>query len=269
VKHLTSLWRRLGRRTLPVEGMFSPGQDTLDPRIFDGDRMRTELRLAVLSLLDGFWTPKYGDWRKWARVYLAGSGASHWWDSDVDLDILIGINKEALDQARPQNVGVSEEDVCGHLNVEFNRDLETTTLEWHGFKTQFHCNPGSWNIQDINPYAAYDITNNEWAQKPPVLPPDWGPHAFPDFWWDEVNTTADQIETMLLHGEVPFDQVEEGAAFFDKLYSERQRAYSLWGNGWVDYGNFQYQVLSQWGVLQPLYRAKQAWKLLRSKESQP
>lgn len=276
MSHLHLAWgrnvmaRMLESRPRPTGGMFSPGKENLDPRVFgEGEKVRPELREAILATLDGFWRPRYGDWTQWAKVFLAGSAASYWWDSDHDLDVLIGIDKDALDQARPQNVGVSELDVCQHFDKEFKEELDLQTKSFTGgFEATFFCNADSYNIANLHPYAAYDLTVDGWVVHPPEVPRSWGPDDFPDAMWQEANRIADQIESILRRPEP--ERTLEGVELFGYLHTLRQRSYGPNGKGWMDYGNFLWQALSQWHILQPLWRlnhATQATAVTSSDES--
>lgn len=249
--------RRIAGRQwpLPTAGMFSRGKPTLDPRVFDSTNdMLPEVRLGVIGLLDEFWRPKYGEWQEWAAVYYAGSGASYWWDSDRDLDVLIGIDKNALDAARPQNIAVTETEVCAHLDRELKDVLDPTTTTWMGFTTTFYVNPGSYDIRNIKPYAAYQVSAGTWAVPPFKPPADWGPQSFPEEWWRRAEALANHITDLMDEPEP--GRTYEGVALFDALHAGRQRAYSPQGDGLVDWGNVIWQVLSAWGVLQDLYHLK-------------
>lgn len=112
---------------VPTIGMWGPPQDHLDPRIFEADNtMRADVRRYVLDSLDAFWTPLYGDWQKWTKVYLAGSAAAYWWNGDTDLDILLGIDLDRLRAERPANQLVSDEDIFAHLNAGLINTLRPT-----------------------------------------------------------------------------------------------------------------------------------------------
>ena len=239
----------------PDKGMFSVGQDTLQPNIYQGGIMRPEIREGILEILDAFWKPRYPNWKAWSHVYHAGSGASYWWDSDVDFDVLIGIDKEMLDLDRPQNAPFTEEEVCRTLTAELHRELNPMTANWQGMKTTWFVNPGSYDIRAINPYAAYSITYDKWAVKPVSVPPNWNPDYFPERWWDEAEQIAKDID-LLMSRDDEIERREDAIALFNELKAERQKAYSDWGNGWLDWGNFIYQYLTQTGHLRALYLEK-------------
>lgn len=242
-------------RPLPTGGMFSPGEDELDPRLFGpGAKLKPEVRQGLIDLLDNYWTPKYGDWQAWAHVFICGSAVSHWWDSDVDLDVLIGIDKEVLDRLRPANAQYTEEEVCATLSADLKTNLDPLISSWNGFVVTAYVNPFSYDVRSIHPYAAYDLLLDEWVVPPPDLPPDWGPQNFPEDWWAEVDLLGDQI-TALLERPEP-QRTYEAVAMFDRLHEDRQRSYSRYGRGWMDWGNFAWQALSAWGLLPKLYRLK-------------
>ena len=242
----------------PTKGMFAPGKDTLDDRIFDLDTemMIPSLRDDILATLAAYWDPKYPNWRTWARVYLAGSGASYWWDSDADLDILIGVDLDILRIDRPANVEVSDEDVLGALNRGLQRDLRPTTTDFHGFTATWFVNAGAYDIRAIHPYAAYDVTLDEWVVRPPALPATWGPDDIPDSTWERCEQAA--LNAMDILDLPEPERTEAGTIYFDWLHEGRRAAYSAYGGGWLDPGNVIYQYLTQHpeGLLRKLYLCK-------------
>lgn len=255
---LDTAWR-------PTKGMFSPGKPTLDPRVFDvaSETMRPEVRDAVMRPLRVYWDSKYPGWEQWARVYLAGSGASYWWDSDHDFDTLIGIDVTALRQARPANIEVSEADIVAHLDRELKTELDPTTTAisfgtGEPFEVTYFVNPDSFDINDIKPYAAYSMWPDEgWVVHPPVLPADWGPEKFSPEVWQHFDQIAREAEGVLDIGD-PAARHQACVALFDRLHSWRQSAYSNHGRGWLDIGNVYWQALSQTPgrLLQRLYAVK-------------
>lgn len=248
----------------PTAGMFSPGKPMLDPRVFELDeKMRPEVREAVLKALDDFWTPLYGpEWKTWARVYLAGSAASFWWNSDYDFDTLIGINLDVLRAARPQNIEVSDADILAHLNHQLKNDLDPTTAAMvfapgeKPFAVTFFCNPGSWDIRNIKPYAAYSLTDNAWVVHPPNLPADWGPKYFSADTWRRIEMVERECQEVLALPEPA--RTQAGVALFEQLHGWRQLAYSEFGHGWLDFGNVLWQTLglSPDRLLPRLYQLK-------------
>lgn len=229
----------------PTRGMFARGQDTLDPRLFDtqSQEMLPSVRKAVLDTLGAYWSPQYGQWQDWAKVYLAGSGASYWWDSDADLDILIGVDLDRLRQARPANKEVADSEIIAHLNKGLQTDLRPTTTDFLGFEATWFINGDAYDIEVIHPYAAFDITADEWVVKPPVLPANWGPDSIPEETWRRCEQAARSAQEVLSLPEP--ERTAAGVIYFDWVHEGRRAAYSASGGGWLDPGNVIYQYLTQ------------------------
>ena len=234
----------------PTHGMYAPGQDHLDPRIFNTDDvMRPDVRAYLLQSLDAYWTPKYGQWQKWAKVYLAGSGAGFWWNADTDLDILVGVDLDTLRAERPANQGISDVDIIASLNKGLIDDLRPT-MEDHkfadsetGFDVTFFVNPGSYDIRALHPYAAYDITGDSWMVIPERLPADWGPHHIAEEIWQHAETVA--REAIYTLGLPEPERTAAGIQLFDWVHEGRRAAYSAHGQGVWDPGQVTYQYLEQ------------------------
>lgn len=251
----------------PHAGMFAPGQPALDPRFFDTttNQIRPDVRKTVLGALDTFLKSKgYTNWMTWMRVYLTGSGASYWWDSDHDMDILIELDLDALRQDRPQNDGVDETDIDAHFDHLFKTELDpqmANTIFAPGEKpceVTYFVNPGA-DIIDIKPYAAYDLINDTWIQRPPKLPADWGPQYFGDDIWRQCEEVARAAQGVLAIAD-PEARHAACVNLFDWLHHGRQIAYGPNGKGWLDIGNVEWQYLSQRPdrLLQRLYAEKHA-----------
>ncbi|MET7363326.1 GNAT family N-acetyltransferase [Streptomyces sp. NPDC005562] len=236
---------------LPRDHFFAPSENDLDPRLFDGDRMRPEVRQHLLSLLHGFWAPRYGDsWQTWARVYLAGSEASHFYGNG-DLDILIGINHEALHQHVDAFTGEPDNAIDEKLTDELRHGLNDETRMLPGpngtetgpWENTWYVNPSSYDIQDIKPYAAYDITRDEWAVKPIEIPPDFGPEKLPESTWDVFEALQALIKAV---AELPDGVRErEGAALYDYLHADRHSAFGPEGSGLYDPANTVWKALDK------------------------
>jgi hypothetical protein len=236
---------------MPTGGMFGPGQETLDARLFDGEHFRPEVRQGIMDRLDAFWSPRYDGWREWARVYVAGSGASYWWDSDRDLDVLIGVDPAKFQRDNPKYENLDETQIADMLDVELKGDLDPTTTDFRGMELTFYVNPASYDITVIHPYAAYDLTHDAWAVRPWRPPTSWGPQWFPERFWDEARRENERCRALLEAGDAAAITAE-----FDRLHELRRGAYKFWGGGFLDYGNFLWQALSAWGTLHDMYVVK-------------
>ncbi|MFH8483155.1 hypothetical protein [Streptomyces sp. NPDC018055] len=235
---------------LPHGHFFAPGKKDLDPRLFDGDRMHPEIRQHLLSLLNSFWAPKYGDtWQSWARVYLAGSEASHFYGND-DLDVLIGIDYDAarhhVDAFTGEPDGALDTKLTDELRSGLNDDhrmLPGPDGDVGPFESTFYVNPGSYDIRVIKPYAAYDITRDEWAVRPVEVPDDFGPEKLPESTWDVFDALKTLIKAV---GELPAGVRErEGAALYDYLHTDRHSAFGPDGTGLYDPANATWKALDK------------------------
>ncbi|THA72470.1 N-acetyltransferase [Streptomyces sp. A0642] len=236
---------------LPRDHFFAPGKKGLDPRLFDGDRMHPAVRQHLLGMLQGFWSPKYGDsWQSWARVYLAGSEASHFYGND-DLDILIGIDYDAarhhVDAFTGEPDGALDKKLTDELREGMNNDhcmLPGPDGDATGpYENTWYVNPGSYDIRAIKPYAAYDITRDEWAVRPVEVPDDFGPEKLPESTWDVFDALKTLIKAV---GELPAGVRErEGAALYDYLHTDRHSAFGPDGTGLYDPANATWKALDK------------------------
>jgi hypothetical protein len=235
---------------LPRDHFFAPGEKGLDPRLFDEQRrMHPIVRQHLLSLLNSFWTPKYGDsWQSWARVYLAGSEASHWYGNN-DLDILIGVDHEALNYHVDHFTGEPDDAVDAKLTDELREGLNDDARMLPGpdgketgpWESTFYVNPGAYDIRALKPYAAYDITRDEWAVEPVEVPDDFGPEKLPESTWDVFDALTKLIKAI---AELPEDVRErEGAALYDYLHADRHSAFGPEGSGLYDPANVIFKSL--------------------------
>ncbi|MFJ4902799.1 hypothetical protein [Streptomyces sp. NPDC088727] len=241
---------------LPRDHFFEPTKPGLDKRLFDGDRMHPEVRQYLLSLLNSFWAPKYGDsWQTWARVYLAGSEASHFLGDDGngnnDLDILIGIDYDAarhhIDTFTGEPDGALDKKLTDELREGLNDDARMLPgpdgKETGPWESTFYANPGSWDIRQIKPYAAYDITRDEWAVRPVETPADFGPEKLPESTWDVFDALQKLIKAV---SELPEGvQEREGAALYDYLHGDRHAAFGPDGTGLYDPANATWKALDK------------------------
>ncbi|MGW7100334.1 GNAT family N-acetyltransferase [Streptomyces sp. NPDC054838] len=235
---------------LPHDHFFAPGKPDLDDRLFDGDHMHPEVRQHLLGLLHSFWAPRYGDsWQTWARVYLAGSEASHFYGND-DLDILIGVNHDALRHHVDAFTGEPDNSIDERLTNELRHGLNNPARMLPGsngketgpFENTWFVNPGSYDIRVIKPYAAYDITRDEWAVRPVEVPDDFGPEKLPESTWDVFDALQTLIKAI---AELPGGTRErEGAALYDYLHADRHSAFGPDGTGLYDPANVIFKALN-------------------------
>jgi len=248
-------------------GYFSQPKPALDPRLFDGDKLKREIRDFCLNTLYNFWDPKYTGARDWSKLWIAGSAACYQYsESNADLDILIGVDLQTFQLMNPTFGGKTEAEMVAHWNHEFDTELEATTTDFLGFHVTFFVNPGSWDIRVMNPYAAYSLTFDEWTVPPVQVPVPWDPFVY--FGPEEVSRVyaiydkcVDIVERYNFAKDRGDDArriavTGEAAALFAELYAARQQAYSPGGKGYYDPKNFQWQVLEGEGALKAIHEIK-------------
>lgn len=264
-------------------GYFVAPKAALDPALFDaGEGFRDEVRRAILSKLFTFWRGKYDDPQVWATVWIAGSAISYQWHGDRggvgDLDVLVGVDIPRFLEVHPQFSGIPEPLIAKRFNAEFQK-LQATTKRWSPggagpYEVTFYVNPGAANIKDIHPYAAYDLTHDNWTVRPVKLPAGWDPHTyFPELWWSSVNGEISLARTLLqrydeaaraIKGARPAtpnyatavarlaDAAAAVKALYDDIHAGRKNAFSQEGQGYFDYFNLRWQAHKRAGTEQAM-----------------
>jgi hypothetical protein len=268
-------------------GYFSTPSTRLDPRLFSGDSVRTEVRNWVLNTLYSFWSSRYRNPRDWSTVWIAGSGISYQWEAargNGDLDILIGVDFDGFLDDNPKFAGMPEADLAEIFNQEFHTYLWPTTAhteinetgapneigQENIFEVTFYVNPGATDIRDINPYAAYNLTANAWT----VRPPEGDSFTHPKAYYDQAESEAEQARGLLgqyntlaaqakaMNPGSPgwhnaMRQVElvvgQASSLYDSIHLGRKQAFSKGGSGYGDYYNFRWQYHKQHGTAQALH----------------
>lgn len=240
----------------PKSRVFGPTYG-LDHRLFTGEKLKPEVRTAVLARLGPVIEPLLGeDWKRYTKVYLAGSEASEWTSETLegngDFDTLIGVDYDHIGGEPGIPVaGMDDDDINDLLNKALRENYNASP-----WKAPFggdwdltgYCNAGSYDIRRIKPYAAYNITDDEWSVRPPHLP-DWSIEKLPeggDNLLAEAEGYAAVIEAISKMPE-PF-RTQQGKALWKHLHSDRGRAFSDEGEGWLDPGNLIEKALVEWGL---------------------
>lgn len=139
----------------------------------------------------------------------------------------------------------------------------------------FYVNPGAEDIRSINPYAAYDLTHDEWTVNPIDLPSDWDPVTQVDpSWWASVQLEIDKAKDLAAEARSALDEiaawpdndphrvnaetrlsntVDEAAALFKDVHARRKEAFSRQGQGYFDYTNFRWQAFKRAGAVKSLH----------------
>jgi hypothetical protein len=258
-------------------GYFSSPEDHLDPRLFEGDRVREDVRQWILKRLYTFWGDRYHAPQDWSTVWIAGSGISYQWAAgrgNGDLDILIGVDYDDFWEANPRFQGLSEADLAAIFNQQFHEELwpDTSETNFHGgvFEVTFYVNPASTDIRNINPYAAYNLSDNTWTVRPP------GGDAFthpPEFYRSADNEVAHASDLVSRFNKVATELASyapaspgwhnatrqadllasQASTMYDSIHLGRKQAFGPGGSGYGDYYNFRWQRHKQAGTAQALH----------------
>lgn len=263
---------------------FSEPEDHLDPTLFDGTRLRPEVRhwvlRTVLSILhepgrDAM--PGLLHAETWIRVWIAGSGVSYQWSADrdpADLDILLGINYVEFRRANPAYVSFTDSEIASMLNEVFYQEMQGPRGDFpfsdaFAYEVTAYVNRGVSAARDailsINPYAAYDVTQDEWALVPQRISaninPAWEMAVERDRQYGEdlVREYGDALRAVRMaqnpahrtNAQNRLGQVmDAGAALFDELHSARRAAFGPAGAGYADFNNYRWQAGKRTGVVQ-------------------
>ena len=262
-------------------GYFAKPEPGLDPRLFDGDKIKAHVRHWVLAQLYVFWGERYADPFSWSTEWIAGSAVSLQWDAlGADLDVLIGVNKTRFVVANPQYQDMTEADIDAMLTDELKADLWPLTAQFQPepgadpMEVTYFVNAGSDDIRDIEPYAAYNLTIDSWTVKPVNPGPEWDPRAyFPQEWVNTVDTDVRDAHRLIDHynenvgaldsaADVPSQinalhnikgTAERAADLFATMHAGRKTSFEPGGGGYFGYGNFRWQMHAHSGTLKALH----------------
>jgi hypothetical protein len=187
--------------------------------------------------------------------------------------------------------GLSSTEMADEINQELHADVwpqtaqtligtsgqpntAAPTMGFHGiFEVTFYVNATGSDIEDIHPYAAYNLTSDAWTVKPPVLPED-PKTLYPKEWWDYVEDERRLADALIqrynhvqgalrttVHGgpgwssngrnlQVVADQI---GALYDDIHLGRRAAFGEQGEGYGDFNNFRWQAHKKFGTAQALH----------------
>jgi hypothetical protein len=254
---------------------FSEPEAELDPRLFAGQQLRPWVRNGVLSLLMEHLVQRYASPQRWVTAWLAGSGVSYQWSAarePGDLDCLVGVDYPRFRESNPDYSGLSDTEISRMLNEGFSADLMPNTANWNSYELTYYVNPGATDIRAINPYAAYDITNDDWT-----VHPDPGLHApFSRAWAIKADLDHEmatdivrrysQALTDLRAASNPAYRVNAesrlrhtlsaATSLYDEIHRGRHIAFSPVGGGYTDYNNYRWQAGKAKGTVAALRMLK-------------
>ena len=285
------MFRNLGSNAQPIHiqagstSYFSAPSQELDPQLFDGIVLKGWVRNGIMQLLFDFLGETYRNANLWAHVWIAGSAVSYQWSAvrePGDLDVLIGVDYIQFRRTHPEYSGLSDTEISKMLNEDFREHLQPDTENWNGFEVTFYVNPGATDIRTINPYAAYDLTNNEWTVEPSHA---GAPHMAV---WDELAkrdlSMASDIITRYSQAVATIQAATndaarrnaefamqtalmQGSALFDDIHHGRKFAFSPTGKGYADYYNYRWQAGKKYGTVPALRKMSEYWSAYKAQQA--
>jgi hypothetical protein len=253
---------------------FSAPSAGLDPRLFENGKLNSQIRNAILQLLNNYLNANYSASHSWSQAWLAGSGVSYQWAAHrdpADLDCLIGVDFLKFRQSNTQYTGLGDKEIAEMLNEGFYNELQPATARFMGaFELTFYA-LSSPNILSIKPYSAYDIANDMWT----VVPSPLGPQVNPE--WealvDRDKSITMDIMSRYFSAKGLFDSatndavkanarsqlraaMSQASSLYESIHSERSNAFSSTGKGYEDFYNYRWQAGKRSGVIQFLRSLK-------------
>lgn len=256
--------RRQGAAVLPRQRLFGPTYG-LDHRLFDGEKLRPEIRKAIILRFDEFChTHHYREWDRWAKIVFFGSEASTWTsptlEGNDDFDLSIGIEYTRFRAACPEYFTYSDEQIATGLTELMHAELNDPNTYFEladgsgvgPMDETWFANLLGWDITQIRPYAAYDVVRNEWIVKPPQLP-EWDISKFPEGHGltREIQGVVEMARGVLSMPE-PY-RTQNGDALWHYVHDNRSNAFGPQGEGWYDARNVVEKALDQKRLMQELY----------------
>jgi len=263
---------------------FSEPEDHLDPILFDGTHLRPEIRYWVMRTVMSILHEPMRDSmpgllhaETWVRVWIAGSGVSYQWSATrepADVDVLLGINYVDFRRANPAYVSFTDSEIASMLNELFYQEMQGSRGDFpfsdaFDYDVTVYVNRGVSAARDavlsINPYAAYDVTQDEWAMLPQnmgaTVNPAWEMSVERDRQYAEdlVREYGDALRAIRMaqnhahrtNAENRLHQVmDAGAGLFEELHSARRAAFGPAGAGYADFNNYRWQAGKRNGVVQ-------------------
>jgi hypothetical protein len=266
-------------------GYFSKPSQTLDPHLFDGEHLKPDVRTRLNLLLLDYLDYHYHNAESWTMVWLAGSGISYQWSADRgngDLDVLFGIDYDKFLESNPNYSYMSREEIAECIDNDLRISLwpKTSHIEfsdeyysYQAYEVTFFLNPMVDNrangITNIRPYAAYNITLDEWTTKPPKTPETNFPEEFERQANDNkllVKTLSDRYNSInsdrsmsmpnsprYINAQTHVNHIKaEAQSLYDSIHTGRKAAFQSNGGGYSDFYNYQWQKSKADGLITTL-----------------
>lgn len=264
-----------------ASGYFSKPEQTLDPHLFNGQTLLPNVRNIITGHLTAFLTRdlKLVRPEHWLYVWLAGSGVSYQWSGDRgngDLDVLLGLDRNAFNKDNPEYAGLGESDLAEFIDAALRERLwpamAATNINGKTYEVTYFYNAGTHrDIRNIHPYAAYDVTHNEWTVDPPTETA--GEHEFPEEWaehtqddrsyaqslvdrygraYDTMQSSAPNSASALNAGSQLNVATAEARALLDTIHGGRRTGFQGGGGGYLSKENYRWQVAKGNGTITAL-----------------
>lgn len=262
---------------------FSEPDEELDPSLFDGTHLKPNVRNWILNTVHDFLTETFLESERWARVWIAGSGISFQWSAardPGDLDLMLGLNYVEFRHANPRYQQSSDADIAATLNALLHEDLypevEDVTFGRSNFEVTVYVNAGvtaaSNGILLINPYAAYDVTEDEWARFPEKNPrvnihPSWEMSVETDrqhganivrqygIHLDSIRNATNPAHRVNAENNLKIT-LDAAVGLWDEIHAGRKAAFGAGGHGYADFANYRWQSGKANGVVHSMRRLK-------------
>jgi hypothetical protein len=271
------------RIELGASSYFSRPSNILDPNLFEGEQLHPDVRDTILRIFMDYMGHSYHDPSNWSMVWLAGSGISFQWAANRgngDLDVLFGIDYTEFVTANPDFAYFDRHEIAEMITSDLRKNLWPVTAHTYfgmgEYELTFFLNdnveatPNS--ITNIHPYAAYNLTKDQWTVKPPRLGAN--PAAdYPAEFYQQAEANKEAAEALAgryntlrteganMYPGSPQDVNNarhkalvraEAENLFDSLHLGRKMAFSNQGEGYGDFYNFQWQRAKADGVVNAL-----------------
>lgn len=263
-------------------GYFSTPGTTLDPALFEGTNLRSDVQSRIVQPLYA-WLAGRGlkGMPMWLFMWLAGSGISYQWAAardPGDLDVMLGADLVSFRQYNPEFDGFSAEEIAASLDTALKTELWPKTAHTRfgdsEYEVTYYLNPGvGHDITVIHPYAAYEIyPGMRWVIEPPELPAD--PRTlYPQEWFGRADEDASRARKLAAQFNASMDAVNrapigspqwhnagadlhmtvsQASALFDAIHTGRRAAFEGSGQGYGDWANFRWQRGKELGTIKAM-----------------
>jgi hypothetical protein len=250
---------------------FSQPSKDLDPTLFEGTTMHSDIRTIVIGLLFEVLNRNFAKPEEWAFAWLAGSGVSYQWESartPADLDCLVGVEYVRFRNDNPEYMGLSDSEIASLVNEVFSEQLNPTSVGFLGkYDLTYYVNNQT-QVADLKPYAAYNLFSDSWS-----VPPKSDQKAPSRPAWDHaVTRDRDTVQELIgryskaltdvqgatntahrVNAERQLNLVlEQAEALYEEVHKGRKLAFSPTGEGYEDWHNYRWQAGKQGGTIEAL-----------------